>query len=140
MKTFLIILSTILFLAIFEGCSSEDPKPIIEKIVRDTNTVTVSTGSFVSKVHQTSGTATILKKDSVISLAIENFKTDSGPDLRVYLSASEGVADYVELGTLKSTSGTFSYAVLKTVDTKKYKYVLIWCEDFSVLFGVAELK
>ncbi|MFN0050440.1 MAG: DM13 domain-containing protein [Cytophagales bacterium] len=122
------------------SCSKEDPKPISEAILKDSNTVISLKGEFASRVHQTSGKASILNNAGVFTLAIENFKTDAGPDLRVYLSATEGASDYVSLGALKSTSGTFSYPVATTTDFKKYKFVVIWCEDFSVLFGVAELK
>jgi thymidine phosphorylase len=71
--------------------------------------------------------------------SIEGFKTDSGPDLRVYVSKSTSNSDFIEVGKLKSTSGNFYYAIDGSVNNIDYKYVLIWCEDFSVLFGNAQL-
>ena len=41
---------------------------------------------------------------------------------------------------MKSTIGKQSYEVTGMPDLDEYKFVLVWCEQFSVLFGKAELQ
>ena len=100
----------------------------------------VAQGSFSSNDHTTSGAVKLYSKNGVKTIVFEGFKTDSGPDLRVYLSKTTNKADFVEIGTLNATSGNFNYLVANSVNTTAYKYILIWCEDFSVLFGNALLQ
>jgi Electron transfer DM13 len=101
----------------------------------------LATGSFVSNVHPSSGTVKIIKgADGKISLAIENFSTDNGPDLRIWLATSTSATSYKELGLLKAVSGNFSYDLSADVDYTTHDHVLIWCKDFSVLFGHAVLR
>jgi hypothetical protein len=47
---------------------------------------------------------------------------------------------YINLGALKSTTGKQSYDVTGMPDLAEYKFVLVWCQQFSVLFGKAELQ
>ncbi len=100
----------------------------------------VSQSNFSSNAHTTSGCVRVYSKNGSKNLVFEGFKTDSGPDLRVYVSKTTGNSDFVEIGTLKSTSGNFYYSFDNSINTTDYKYVLIWCEDFSVLFGNALLR
>ena len=98
------------------------------------------TGSFESAAHPTNGTVRVVETSGTRKLVFENFKTDPGPDLDVYLSDSQGASTFINLGDLKATSGKFEYTIASTVDLKTTKHVLIWCVTFSVLFGHAELK
>ena len=43
------------------------------------------------------------------------------------------------LGRLKTNNGNQNYNIAIGINVAKYKYVLIWCKDFSVLFGSAQL-
>ena len=95
-------------------------------------------GDFVAASHPTSGTATV--NSDVTKLSFTNFKTDNGPKLLVYLSTDIGAQDFVNLGDLKGVEGDYSYAIPEGTDIEKYKFVDIWCVDFSVSFGHAELK
>ena len=95
-------------------------------------------GDFVAASHPTSGTATV--NSDVTTLSFANFKTDNGPKLLVYLSTDIGAQDFVNLGDLKGVEGDYSYAIPEGTDIEKYKFVDIWCVDFSVSFGHAELK
>jgi hypothetical protein len=58
----------------------------------------------------------------------------------MYLSKSTGNTDVVDLGDLKSIDGTFYYSFDPSTNTNDYKYVLIWCKGFSVLFGNGALQ
>lgn len=94
------------------------------------------TGSFMSNAHPTNGMITIVEDTSNTKhLVIQNFSTDNGPDLKVYLSTNTSTSDYISLGDLKANSGDFSYTIGNTINVTTYNHVLIWCEDFSVLFG-----
>ncbi len=91
--------------------------------------------------HPTAGTVKVITDASSKKfLTIENFSSDNGPDLRVWLSPNNSGSPYQELGLLKAISGTFSYELNATIDYTTNNRVLIWCEDFSVLFGYAILQ
>lgn len=100
-------------------------------------------GSFVSRNHATSGTATVLGNGTGQRfLRFESFATENGPDLNVYLvnSSAGGVEDFVDLGDLKGNIGDQNYAIPADADLGVYDTVLIWCVRFSSAFGEAELN
>jgi hypothetical protein len=103
------------------------------------NATVIASGSFQDGAHPTEGEALLIQMDSEMKLRLENFKTDSGPGLYVYLSIDRNDNDYVDLGELRATEGNMNYDVPSGTNTTKYNHVLIWCEPFSVLFGYAEL-
>ena len=96
-------------------------------------------GSFVSSAHPTSG-ITKISKDKT-QLLLENFKSDNGPDLNIYLAANLSTikSDHIDLGDIKGLNGNYSYIVNNTTDFSKYKYVVVWCVDFDANFGYAVL-
>ena len=96
-------------------------------------------GSFMSNVHTTSGTAKVYDKDGKKTLVLEQFVTDAGPDLRIYTSEDKTATKFTELSTLSQT-GNFYVEIPATTDITKQKFILIWCKQFSVLFGNSELK
>lgn len=101
----------------------------------------ISSGSFVSNSHTTSGTAKIVSDASGKNfLVIENLKTDNGPDLRIWLSPNTNASPYQEVGLLKAVTGNFFYELTGTINHTVNNRVLIWCKDFSVLFGHAVLQ
>ena len=97
-------------------------------------------GSFVAKAHDVSGTASVISTDTEKILRFENFETINGPDLRIYLATDDTAKDYVDLGAIKGTKGNINYTIPPNTDPTKYRYVLVWCRAFSVLFGEAELR
>lgn len=96
-------------------------------------------GDFQSGAHTTSGVATI--DSSGTTLTLTNFKTDSGPDLNIYLASSLSTikTDHIDLGDLKGRNGTYDYVVPAQTDFDTYPYVVVWCVDFDVNFGYALL-
>lgn len=125
------------------ACSKESPLtevPATDNI--DTSNGAVKyTGSFISAPGKSaSGTALVLLKNGIYSVALKKMNVSGGPDLRVYLSKQLQPADYIDLGKLKSTSGDQVYQVANNVDFTTYKYALVYCKQFTVLFGSAELK
>lgn len=101
----------------------------------------LATGNFSSNVHATSGSVKIIQDATGNRhLVFENFRTDNGPDLRVWLSPNLAASPYVEIGSLKAVTGNFSYPLSEGINTTVNNRILIWCEDFSVLFGNALLQ
>jgi hypothetical protein len=91
------------------------------------------------KFHKTTGKAKIIEQENNKILRLENFETTNGPDLYVYLATNEEATDYINLGRLKGNIGNQNYE-LNNSNTEQYPYVLIWCEQFSTLFGSTKLS
>lgn len=109
---------------------------------------TLSSGSFRSFEHDTSGRAKVIALgDGRRILRFEDFETSNGPDVRVYLSAAPASSDgdrfddsYVELGELKGNIGDQNYRIPASLDLAKYRSAVVWCKRFSVAFGAAPLR
>jgi hypothetical protein len=128
----------ILFLAvlvIFTSCNK------IEEVVEETPATgkVLFKGTFSSAAHPTTGDVEIIELNGVKKLSFKNLKSDAGPDLRIYLAQDLGAKTFTEI-TNKVNNGTYTLDIPTTLDPAKNKYVLIWCRQFSVLFGSAELK
>jgi len=107
----------------------------------------LSSGSFVSGAHATSGTATIYKlEDGSRVLRLTNFSTSNGPKVHVILADHTITGDDVEdaksvdLGDLKGNTGNQNYVIPASVSLDDVKSVAIYCERFHVNFGAASLK
>lgn len=96
-------------------------------------------GNFTGAAHPTSGEVFVYEENGELKLGFSNFKTDNGPDLRIYLAEDTKAKNYTEL-TSTVKNGTYSIGIPSGVDYTQKKYVLIWCKAFTVLFGSAELK
>jgi len=100
----------------------------------------IAQGALVPKEHAAEGTVLLIEQNGKKILRFENFRTDNGPDLKIYMSRDFQNKDYVSLGDIKATQGNVNYELPSTIDTNTYNHVLIWCEQFRVLFSGAELK
>ena len=60
--------------------------------------------------------------------------------MKVYLAEDIGAESFVSLGDLKGNIGNQNYNVPEDADLDKYNKVLIWCEQFHVLFGYSDLE
>ncbi len=125
--------------------------PVDEPTSTTTTTVpvvrTVASGSFISRSHPASGRAEVLSDTVQTFLRFDDFRTDNGPDVFVYLSAGvdasspEGALDddFIDLGRLKGNIGSQNYELPAGVDLARYDTVVLWCRRFSVAFGTADL-
>lgn len=139
MKKYILIFA-VFFAMVSCGSNDSDDSFIMDQIDMESglsDEVTVM-GEFVSDAHPTSGKATVTDMNSTLNF--ENFKTDDGPKLLVYLSSTLESTDFVNLGDLKGIEGNYTYDIPEDTDLDKYKYVVIWCVDFLVSFGHAELN
>lgn len=105
-------------------------------------------GEFRGLAHETKGVATIHQlAEGKRILRLTSFETSNGPDVHVYLVASEMANDnatvkeagFVDLGSLKGNKGDQNYNVPAGTDLAKYRSVSIWCARFGVNFGAASL-
>jgi Electron transfer DM13 len=95
---------------------------------------------FDTPAHPASGSVSIIETDSQVLLRYENLETINGPDLFVYLSTDLEATEYVNLGTLKATEGNVNYEIPAGTNIDKYRYALVWCKQFGVLFNYADLS
>ena len=101
-----------------------------------------SSGTFSNGVHSVSGTVKVVadKTDTKKKyLSFENFKTEAGPDLYIYLAEDQKSTNYTEVTKLANT-GSFTLDIPATAKLDKQKYVLVWCKQYTVLFGSAKLE
>ncbi|MFM9908664.1 MAG: DM13 domain-containing protein [Chitinophagaceae bacterium] len=132
---------TIFFIAFsLLSCSKKTDTPVSPVVDTEPAGTVIATGSFTSGVHTTSGTAKIFDDKGTKKLRLENFKTDSGPDLKVYLSKDKNATGFINISKLRSATGNQNYDITGMPDFVQYKYVLIWCEQFGVLFGSAQIQ
>ncbi len=128
-----------LSIASCKKASTETLKQVI--LPADTAAMVKYSGSFSSGPSGTvSGQVRIYLKDNKYILALENFSTSNGPDLKVYISKEMFPANFMKLGDLQSTNGNQLYNIPGTPDFTLYKYVQIHCEKFDHLFGYASVS
>ncbi|CAN5332950.1 DM13 domain-containing protein [soil metagenome] len=137
MKKIIIGLLTVFVLS----CAREDATPTTPTI--DSFNPAMATllrqGNLMGTTsYAVSGVAQLYDDKGKLVLLLDGFSSSNGPDLRVYLSATTGATSFVNLGKLKSTTGKQSYEIPAGTDLAKFKFVLIWCQQFSVLFGKSE--
>jgi hypothetical protein len=108
----------------------------------------LESGPFHSGTHPTEGTATIYRiENGSRVLRFTNFKTSNGPDVHIYMVASEDARDdasvqnsaFVDLGLIKGNIGDQNYILDSSLDLAKYRTVSVWCKRFSKNFGAAPL-
>ena len=108
-------------------------------------------GTFrdADSVHRGKGTATILEVGDGRRIArLTNFQVTNGPDLEVWLVAKRDIRSssdvkgsrYISLGQLKGNIGDQNYDIPANVNIDDYESIVIWCEQFGVLFSAADLK
>ena len=118
------------------------PADVVLEPAAATDIVSLAAGRFEGRAHRTEGRAVVLNDgtDQRI-LSLEDFGTDNGPDLNVYLVRDGDVSSgFVDLGDLKGNVGDQNYEIPADVDLSEYDTVVIWCVRFGVNFGQARLS
>jgi hypothetical protein len=108
-------------------------------------TAVTRAGSFIGAgdgFHNAEGLAKVILLDGSgqTILRLENFKSTNGPNVHLYLATDKAASNFIDLGRLKANNGNQNYNIPVGTDLVKYNVALIWCKDFSVLFGSAQLK
>ncbi len=132
--------------------SGEMPREVVmneeRPMPRAPQIVTLVSGEFISRSHHTEGRVQVLNDGSEQRfLRFEDFRTDNGPDVDVWLSplppdapARDILNDWINLGDLKGNVGSQNYEIPPSVDLDHYSTVVVWCVRFSVPFGAAALS
>lgn len=106
----------------------------------------------IDPIHKGSGAVYLLpnrlgdERNESLVLFDDDAKITNGPDLWVYLSSSadvkhEGLGEHLVLTLIKGNRGGQSYVVHQPIaELLRYKSVVIWCKQFSVLFSYAPLS
>jgi hypothetical protein len=104
----------------------------------------IMTGSFIGAgdgFHNAEGLAKVIPlEDGHTIIRLENFKSTNGPNVHLYLATDKAASNFIDLGRLKANNGNQNYNIPNGTDLAKYNMALIWCKDFSVLFGSAQLR
>jgi len=90
--------------------------------------------------HSASGTVRIVSDGTDTYIRYENFKTINGPDIFIYLANDLEAKDFVSLGRVKATEGNVNYKIPDDIKVSDYKYVMVWCKAFGVLFNYADIS
>jgi flagellar basal body-associated protein FliL len=120
------------------------PSTIKQQQSNATTASRIITGSFIGAgdgFHNAEGLVKVIPLgDRTTILRLENFKSTNGPNVHLYLATDKAASNFIDLGRLKANNGNQNYYIPNGTDLAKYNIVLIWCKDFSVLFGSAQLK
>jgi Electron transfer DM13 len=107
--------------------------------------VTIARGAIFGIDHRAGGTATVYRRGDDHILRFED-DTDiqNGPDLHVWFLAADNYQggipeDYLYLGLLKGNVGGQNYQLPDEYDPAVHRFVLVWCDRFSVPFTGAAL-
>ena len=120
------------------------PNTIKQQQNNATTASRIMIGSFVGAgdgFHNAEGLVKVIPLgDKATILRLENFKSTNGPNVHLYLATDKAASNFIDLGRLKANNGNQNYYIPNGTDLAKYNMVLVWCKDFSVLFGSAKLK
>ncbi|MES2448093.1 MAG: DM13 domain-containing protein [Bacteroidota bacterium] len=132
----------IVMLFAFTACKKENtPKIALNEKVDLTMATQNAVGTFANGPYgSVSGNAKIYTVGTGNQLALENFSSSNGPDLKVYLSKEKEPQNFINLGDLKAVGGNQIYQIPAGINATEYKYALIYCKRFSHLFGFAQLN
>ncbi len=131
----------ILFVIFLSACKKKNTSTAVVNDQVNPNATVLLRGNFSGNMSYTvSGTAEIINDNNQKKLVLKGFSSNGGPDLKVYIATTTQAGNFISLGALKSTSGQQVYDISGMPDFAQFKFVLIWCQQFSVLFGSAELK
>ena len=121
----------------------EEPPEAVAASTGSVSTLAIGEWQGADDFHFGSGGARLIEAaDGSLTLTLEDFSVQNGPDLFVYVSPDPTgwTPDAVNLGTLKATDGTFSYEIPAEVSADDIASAVVWCKAFGVLFAAAPLE
>ncbi len=108
---------------------------------------TIGTGTFVGQQHSLSGNVILYKDNSSNHiLRLQNFNMTGAPDADVFLSTTSNyvAGNIIKISDLTSnanyTNSAINIDVAENIDFAQYKYVIVWCTQYSAYFGYAPLQ
>jgi hypothetical protein len=143
-----IILIAVIFTTGILACKKEkaDTKTVSD-VVTTPASDTLGKGDFTGQQHNLSG-KTILYKDNTGNhiLRLENFNMTAAPDAHVFLSKTStySTGNILKVSDLTQnvnyTNSAINIDVAEDIDFTQYKYVIVWCTQYSAFFGSAPLN
>ena len=123
---------------------------VSEQLVAVEAAEVLATGAFAGadRVHQASGEVTLLRQpDGRVVLQFAQFEVTNGPDLKVWMISHAApqnggdvkASEQLRLSPLKGNIGDQVYMLPEGTDLAAFKSVVIYCQQFGVLFGSAQL-
>ncbi len=101
----------------------------------------IYTGMFTSTPGEmVTGKSNIYQAGATYNLVLDSFSTTPGPDLHVYLSAGSVPDLFIDLGKLRSDTGTQVYSIPGKPDFSVFTHVLVHCVQYNHIFGISELE
>lgn len=100
------------------------------------------TGTFTGdNDHITTGGVSVVKtaNGGAVVILDTNFSLDGAPDPKVGFGKDGAYAEVTDLGELTQNTGLQVFVVPASVNVDDYNEVYIWCEQFSVSLGKADL-
>ena len=122
---------------------------VVEEQLAEAEVIAQGTFRDADRSHKGTGTAVVVNfPNGSLEVQLSDFEVTNGPDLEVWLSAhpdpasSSDVSDnqWISLGQLKGNVGNQAYVVPERTDISVFNSVVIWCEQFGVLFSPAALS
>lgn len=126
------------------------PPEAAETLTEIERTNVVAKGMFIhanpsDPIHYGKGGVTVYENTVFLE---SDFEVGPGPKYHVYLVPNAQVREdghvnqsmFVDLGRLRAFKGSQKYAIPAGLDLAKFKSIVIWCEQFSVLISPADLK
>jgi len=105
-------------------------------------------GSWTQKESKIAGQWSIVQDGDGLRVHLsDDFKTKSAPDLKIFLSrdapdvlnGKNATRNAVLVAPLDSAKGGQSFAIPEGIDLSEFRTILIQCEKYSKLWGVATL-
>lgn len=123
---------------------------VAEELPLELQMKVVAKGMFrdADSAHHGKGVATLFQSNAGTNvLRFTAFEATNGPDLVVWLvkagavasSADVKASEWLSLGPLKGNIGDQNYVIPADARPGDYRSVVIWCEQFGVLFSAADL-
>ena len=138
MSRIIIVVALLFMLACKKELASEIP---VQDTIDTSTSMTTHSGNFINGPYGTvSGSAKVISDSGSYQVVLVNVQISNGPDLHVYLAREQQPIHFIDLGKLKSTSGTQLYLLNTAPDFTQYKYVLVHCQKFNHLFGSALIQ
>ena len=138
MKNLIFIFASLVLLS----CQPDDNVPVqpVDDNFDTSKATLIKQGMIMGVGHTASGTASIYDNGGVKVVVLDPYSSQNGPDLKIYLSKDDKASDYVSLGKLKSTTGKQVYGIPAGVNINQFGFAHVWCEKYTVVFAIAELK
>jgi hypothetical protein len=114
-----------------------------------TSVAATATFTGADNLHRGKGNVQLLTTPSGAEIIrFTEFQVTNGPDLKVWLvkaadpKTSDDVkqSEWLTLGPLKGNIGDQNYVVPDDAKASDYGSVVVWCEQFGVLFAAAPFK